>query len=237
MVESSFGAEAAVSSAAQKELIKFKTQMDGLKERLAAAPDKEGKLREACKDFEAVFISKMWKEMKNTVPKGGVFGSKQSEMYMSMFDRDFAEKMADSGGIGLGDMLYDQLKDKLKQSSRDALAGKVAIKPLENGSAGIAISPADRGGVTPGQGLGNRTIDQWLGNESASVQGKEGLAEHNESVVDAALSDTEVKARLDALTRRIEGRRSASRAASSAYEESSASADDENIGRKLAQIG
>ncbi len=116
MAEISSGIDAALSAkqARDAELIALKQQVDRLKGDLTPGASKQQKLRKACTDFEAVFISKMWEQMRATVPKGGMFNSQQSEMYRSIFDRDFSEKLAGDGGIGLGDMLYSQLKNKLK---------------------------------------------------------------------------------------------------------------------------
>lgn len=116
MADISSGTDAALSAkqARDAELVALKQQVDRLKGDLAPGASKQQKLRKACTDFEAVFISKMWEQMRATVPKGGMFNSQQSEMYRSIFDRDFAEKLAGDGGVGLGDMLYSQLKNKLK---------------------------------------------------------------------------------------------------------------------------
>ncbi|WP_147821892.1 rod-binding protein [Salidesulfovibrio onnuriiensis] len=206
MVTTGLEAQAAVNKAESNDLVKFKVKMDGLKKRLAVGDVKERQLKKACQDFEAVFISKLWKQMQATVPKNEIFGGKQSEMYMSMFDRDFAEKMAESGGIGLGDMMFEQLRDKLKEASRNALADKVEIKPLRTGGEGIPLDLAERG-VRPLNDAAkrNRTIDEWLAEEkgtSAKVSTQQ-VAENEEP---RALNDIEVKARLEALTRRIEER-------------------------------
>lgn len=205
MVGVGLEAQAAVKKSSEKDLVNFKVKMDGLKKRLATGDIKEKQLQKACQDFEAVFISKLWKQMQATVPKSEIFGSRQSEMYMSMFDRDFAEKMAESGGVGLGDMLYGQLKDKLKEASRNALADKVDIKPLKSDE-GLPLNLAERGIRPLGKsGMRNRTIDEWLGEEKSTPTNK-----GEESIVTAErqspLTDIEVKARLDALTRRIEER-------------------------------
>ena len=111
-------ASLAAKQAQDSELVALKQQMDRLKGDLT--PGKTGlqKLRKACTDFEAVFISKMWEQMRATIPKGGMLHSPQEDMYRSMFDRDFAEKLAGDGGVGMGDMLYNQLKDKLKGVSK-----------------------------------------------------------------------------------------------------------------------
>jgi len=103
----------AAKKAQDGEIVALKQQMDRLKGDLSANPAVKQKLRKACTDFEAVFISKIWEQMRATIPKGGMLQSPQEDMYRSMFDREFTEKMAQDGGIGLGDMLYNQLKEKV----------------------------------------------------------------------------------------------------------------------------
>ena len=76
------------------------------------------KLKEACIDFEAIFIEKLWNEMKKTLPKGGLFEDKILENYLSIFDMEFARSLAQKGGIGLGEMLYENLKTTLEEKSR-----------------------------------------------------------------------------------------------------------------------
>lgn len=76
-------------------------------------------LRDACSDFEAIFIKKMWEQMKSTVPKEGYLHSKHEDMYLSMFDHEFSKMMSREQGIGLGDMLFDQLKSRLEKASDD----------------------------------------------------------------------------------------------------------------------
>ncbi|MUM76050.1 flagellar biosynthesis protein FlgJ [Pseudodesulfovibrio sp. F-1] len=183
------------------DLVRFKQEMDGLKDRLAGdSGDKSKQLRQACQSFEAVFISKMWQEMRNTVPKDGYTKSKQEEMYLSMFDKDFAEKMAQAGGIGLADMIYEQLSEKLKETSREALPGAVEIRPLK-------AQPIAMGGQDPialNQNRG-KTLEDWggsgEGNGGTFVRDVQGSAFH------APMTDVDVKARLEALTRRLDAER------------------------------
>lgn len=120
----------AAKKAQDSELVQLKTQVDRLRSDLTPGPSKDKKLREACTNFEAVFIGKLWEQMRATVPKEGYLHSPQEDMYRSMFDRDFSEQMAKDGGIGLGDMLYAQLKGKLKSSTRTIQAdGAAAVQP------------------------------------------------------------------------------------------------------------
>lgn len=77
------------------------------------------RLKKACQDFEAVFIGQLWKQMRSSVPKEGLLHSKEEESYVSMFDQELSLKMARSGGMGLGDMLYDNLSQRLVDASRE----------------------------------------------------------------------------------------------------------------------
>ncbi|MEF2145072.1 MAG: rod-binding protein [Desulfovibrionaceae bacterium] len=131
MIKAGMDPQLANSQAQNQELVRYKQRMDSLRQRLDGQPDKEGQLKKACKDFEAVFIGKLWEQMRRTVPKDEKgMHSKQEDMYLSMFDRAFSEHMADAGGIGLSDLIYDQLASQLKSTSNATLPGNAEIKPL-----------------------------------------------------------------------------------------------------------
>jgi Rod binding domain-containing protein len=83
---------------------------------------KEKKLREACEGFESVFIQKMWQEMRNTLPKGGLLHGREEKFWQDMYDQELSKKMTSAGGIGLADMMYAQLSRNLVSASR-SLAG------------------------------------------------------------------------------------------------------------------
>ena len=91
-----------------------------LRSGLEARPDQDkAKLRKACQDFEAVFIGQIWKQMRSSVPSEGMLHSKEEQSYLSMFDQEMSIKMARSGGIGLSDLLYDNLSQRLLNASKD----------------------------------------------------------------------------------------------------------------------
>ena len=79
---------------------------------------KEKKLREACEGFESIFIQKMWQEMRKTVPQNGLMHSKEEHYWQDMYDQELAKKMTSAGGIGLADMMYEQLSRNLVSASR-----------------------------------------------------------------------------------------------------------------------
>lgn len=226
------------------ELVRFKQQMDGLKQRISGGgEDTTKKLRQACQKFEAVFISKLWKEMKSTVPKEGYMHSKQEEQYMSMFDTEFAEKMAKSGGIGLADMIFDQLSERLKQTSRDALPGGVRIKPIEPQP--IALNRGGTPIALPQQKQG-MTLEDWGGAQQENAgTAREGSLD-SASQIPAATSaprpvtEMDVKAQLDNLTRRLEAERIKGELLGNGrtgYGQSGATSSQVHVGSKLAENG
>ena len=96
-----------------------KLEIDALRQTLSGGKDKEAKLREACQGFESVFISKLFSQMRATVPKDGLLRGQYEDQYYSMFDKAMCDKMAEAGGIGLADMMYRQLKGKVLGGGAD----------------------------------------------------------------------------------------------------------------------
>lgn len=80
-----------------------------------AMDDKDEKaLKGVCKDFEGIFMKIIYKQMKSTVMKNDFMpDSNAKEMFDSMLDDKLAEESAKAGGIGLGDMMYKQLKKEM----------------------------------------------------------------------------------------------------------------------------
>ncbi|MDR7866198.1 MAG: rod-binding protein [Sporomusaceae bacterium] len=70
----------------------------------------DAKLKAACTEMEAVFLNLLMKEMRKSVPKGGLVGnSSQEDIMRSLLDSEMTKNMAQSGGVGLAEMLYRQL--------------------------------------------------------------------------------------------------------------------------------
>lgn len=119
----------------QQEMLQQKMQMDALRRQLTPGKGGDAKLKEACQGFEAIFINKLWQQMRSTVPKEGYLHSREEDQYLSMFDQEFSKKMAENGGIGLGDMLYKQLKEQTSSASRYTAPSRaetpMPVKPLK----------------------------------------------------------------------------------------------------------
>lgn len=125
-----------------------------------APVDKEKKLREACEGFESIFIQKMWEQMRATVPKNGMLHGKEEQFWQGMYDQELSKKMASAGGIGLADMMYDQLSRNLVSASRTTAS---AVGGREGGFSAqaaplVPTAPAKAVATAPAKG-GNSMYD------------------------------------------------------------------------------
>jgi len=72
---------------------------------------RDKRLKRTCLEFESMFITYMLKSMRKTVAENGLLGnSNESKIFTSMFDEKLALGIAEGGGIGVGKMLFEQLK-------------------------------------------------------------------------------------------------------------------------------
>lgn len=68
-------------------------------------------MQEASKDFEALFIQSLLKEMRKTIPENKMFPkSNAQEMYEEMQDAELAQHMAKHQSLGLAEQVYQQLE-------------------------------------------------------------------------------------------------------------------------------
>ncbi len=119
-MNTSLDAALASNAAQNADMIDKQRMLDTARRDLnAGAPkDKNAKLREACEGFESVFIQKMWEQMQATVPQDGYLHSKEEKHWQGMYNQELGKKMAASGGIGLADMMMEQLGKNLHDASR-----------------------------------------------------------------------------------------------------------------------
>lgn len=92
--------------------VKSKAMIEKAKKQ-AEIQREDGQLKKACQEFESYFLYMMMKEMRKTVPETKLFhGGRAEEIFRDMMDEETSKDMAKSpaGGIGIGNMLYQQLK-------------------------------------------------------------------------------------------------------------------------------
>ena len=72
-------------------------------------------LRESAREMESIYIYQMYKSMRKTLPEDGLFPqSSTSKTFQEMLDLELARKAASGNGTGLGEGIYQQLKDQIK---------------------------------------------------------------------------------------------------------------------------
>lgn len=68
------------------------------------------KIKQACGDFEAIFIKQMLDSMRKTVDKTSLLGGGMAEeIFEDMIYDEYAKKMSNTGNFGLKEILYRQL--------------------------------------------------------------------------------------------------------------------------------
>ena len=92
-------------------------------------------LREAARQFESLFTKMMLDSMRKSSMGDELFGSDQADFYQGMFDDQLAVELSRGRGLGLADMLIEQL----------TRAGLVTPQASESAdpTAGIAVTPSD----------------------------------------------------------------------------------------------
>lgn len=75
--------------------------------------DEDAKLKEACQEFESIMLKQMVSSLRSTSFKSDLFGeSKEGELFNHLFDERIAEALSQQEGIGLANLLFQQLAGK-----------------------------------------------------------------------------------------------------------------------------
>lgn len=74
--------------------------------------DSQEKLKKTCAEFESIFITYMLKSMSTTVDDDPLLGNdNESKIIKAMFNENLAQEISRGGGMGLGNLLFESLKD------------------------------------------------------------------------------------------------------------------------------
>ncbi len=75
-----------------------------------AAGAGDPKLRDACEEFETLFLKQMLGSMRKNIQKSGLLdGGMSEEIFQDMLYDEYARMMAKSGDFGIARIMYDQL--------------------------------------------------------------------------------------------------------------------------------
>jgi flagellar protein FlgJ len=116
--------------------------------RAKAQRDQGAALQETAQQFEAMFLQMVMKSMRATVTKSDLFNSQSMETYEAMYDRELATVMARRGGIGLSQVLTQQLDPSARhvpRSTEEALSLHPGTQPkaLHRDPAPKALPPRE----------------------------------------------------------------------------------------------
>lgn len=116
------GHEGALLLQDQSEDIRRRLEFMKLQKRLDVPEQdkREAKMREASQDFEAIFLHQLLKQMRSTVPKEGLLHSRDEEFWQSHFDAEMSVLLARAGGIGLGEIILQQLREHQVKASESS---------------------------------------------------------------------------------------------------------------------
>jgi peptidoglycan hydrolase FlgJ len=69
----------------------------------------EKEMEKVARDFESVFINKLFETMRKAIPKSGLLESHSMDMFQSMMDQEMAKELSKRKGLGMGEMVYNDL--------------------------------------------------------------------------------------------------------------------------------
>jgi murein DD-endopeptidase MepM/ murein hydrolase activator NlpD len=76
-------------------------------------------LKKVSQEFEAVFIAQLLKVMRETIEESGLLGGGFGKsIYTELFDQEIALSMARRGALGISDLLYKNLADRVSGGSQ-----------------------------------------------------------------------------------------------------------------------
>lgn len=73
--------------------------------------DDDEQLKDACGDYEAYFLNKLFSQMRQAIPKSELMEASQGrDVYEDMLYDAYSKEIASGKGTGIKEMLYNQLK-------------------------------------------------------------------------------------------------------------------------------
>lgn len=79
----------------------------------AAESGDQTALKKACQDFESIFVQMVFKNMRSTVPENALLEKSQAQsIFEGMLDEELSKKVAGANGMGIADLMFNQLQKK-----------------------------------------------------------------------------------------------------------------------------
>jgi len=95
-------------------------------------------LKEAAKQFEAIFLNNILKGMRQAKLADGALDNDQSKFYQDMYDQQLSVHLSGTPGVGLADLIVKQLSPDRPEAEKKAVQDYL-------GEAGAALTPVNDG--------------------------------------------------------------------------------------------
>ncbi|SAK42939.1 flagellar rod assembly protein/muramidase FlgJ [Caballeronia calidae] len=146
---------------------------DALRAQAGANPQQG--LKEAAKQFDAVFTQMMLKSMRDATPSDSPFESNDTKSFTSMLDQQLSQQMS-SKGIGVADMMLKQLmRNSGAQTGANASGGAGAMNAMQalgGMSGGGGDLEANAGNLAAMNAMAKAYAAAQANKSSASLAGK-----------------------------------------------------------------
>ena len=116
--------------------------------------DAEKDIEKVSRDFESVFLNKLLSSMRKTIPKSGLLDSFASDMFQSMMDEEMSKEMSKNKGMGMGEMIYNDLSKISRVGRGQAIQSTYTNVKTDPIISGITLSKLKASGIN----LPDRTI-------------------------------------------------------------------------------
>ncbi len=94
------------------------SQTDALSRKAASSQAEE--LREACEGFETIFVKMMLDSMRKTLSDDTLIPKNSGEkLFEDQLYDEYAEKISQTAGLGIADMMYKQLESGISGANID----------------------------------------------------------------------------------------------------------------------
>ena len=99
----------------------------------------EKKIEKVSREFESIFLHKLLTSMRKTVPKSGLLDSFATDMYKSMMDEEISKEMSKNKGMGMGEMIYNDLSNINRVSRGQVLQSTYTASESKPAGFGIKL--------------------------------------------------------------------------------------------------
>lgn len=127
------------------------SDIKGIKLRQMTTPEQQdAKIRDVAQQYEKHFLRELMKSMRSTVSDGGLVEKSQAEkIFSEQLDEQYVDQWGNKGGIGLADMIHQQMVEKFGvqmgiRAPQNAMRGPVPLTSMDKANLGFKKTEQDQ---------------------------------------------------------------------------------------------